>query len=69
MLPVREGYQKPLWSALDWVIPRDKHNVEIDPKYDDISYLRTEERKPNQIERCVPPQTTRENGRETLKPR
>ena len=62
MLPVREDYQKPLWSALDWVIPRDKHNVEIDPKYaDDISYLRTEERKRNQIERCVPPMLKESN--------
>ena len=31
----REDYDRPLWSELDWLINRDTHNVEIDPKYSD----------------------------------
>ena len=30
---LREDYDKPIWSALDWMIPRDIHNIKIDPKY------------------------------------
>ena len=44
-----------IWTALDWVIPKDKHNVKIDPKYaDDISFLRSDENKIKQIERVLP---------------
>ena len=51
----RQDYTKPMWSALDWLIDRDIHHVEIDPKYaDDISFLRSEESKINQVERIIP---------------
>ena len=34
---------------------KDKHNVEVDPKYaDDITFVRTDESKMNQIERVIP---------------
>ena len=34
---------------------KDKHNVEIDPKYaDGITFVRTDESKMNQVERVVP---------------
>ena len=30
------------WSALDWLLDQDIHNVQIDPKYaDDITFIRT----------------------------
>ena len=48
-------YQKPMWSALDWIIDKDQHKICIDPKYaDDISFLRSDESKINQIERIIP---------------
>ena len=48
-------YQKPLWSALDWLISKDIHKVQIDPQYaDDISFIRSDESKTNQIERMIP---------------
>ena len=51
-----EDYRKPLWSALDWIVNRDKANIEIDPKYaDDITFIRSEEVKINQVERVIPP--------------
>ena len=47
--------KRPLWSALDWLVDKDKHNVEVDPKYaDDITFVRTDESKMNQIERVIP---------------
>ena len=47
-------YHKPLWSALDWIIDRDIHKVTIDPKYaDNISFLRSDELKINQVEREI----------------
>ena len=47
--------KRPLWSALDWLVDKDKHNVEVDPKYaDNITFVRTEESKMNQVERVVP---------------
>ena len=34
---------------------KDKHNVEVDPKYaDDITLVRTDELKMNQVERVIP---------------
>ena len=46
---------RPLWSALDWFVDKDKHKVEVDPKYaDDITFVRTDESKINQIERLMP---------------
>ena len=44
-----------LWSALDWIVDRDKLQIEIDPKYaDDITFIHSEEAKINQVERVVP---------------
>ena len=53
---IREDHSNQvIWTALDWVIPKDKHNVKIDPKYaDDISFLRSDESKIKQIERVLP---------------
>ena len=32
-------YDRIMWSDLDWIMNRDKHCVEIDPKYsDDINF-------------------------------
>ena len=46
---------RPLWSALNWLVDKDKHKVEIDPKYaDDITFVRTDESKINQVERLMP---------------
>ena len=45
---------RPLWSALDWLIDKDKHKVEGDPKCaDDITFVRTDESKINQVERLM----------------
>ena len=34
---------------------KDKHNVEVDPRYaDDIMFVRTDESKMNQVERVAP---------------
>ena len=45
---------KPL-PTLDWSIDKDTHGIEIDPKYaDDISYIRSDESKVNQIEMIIP---------------
>ena len=42
---------RPLWSALDWLVDKDKHKVEVDPKYaDNITFVCTDESKINQIE-------------------
>ena len=50
-----EDYTKHLWSTLDWIIDRDTHKIQIDPKYaDDISFLRSDESKIKQIERVMP---------------
>ena len=51
----REDYNRPLWSELDWLINRDTHNVEIDPKYsDDINFVRSWYPKINQLKRAIP---------------
>ena len=48
-------YNRPLWSALRWLVDKDKHTVEVDPKYaDDITFVRTVESKINQVERLMP---------------
>ena len=41
-------------TFLDFVIEKDKHSVEIDPKYDDINFVRTHKTKINQIKRLHP---------------
>ena len=47
---------------MDWIINRDKVNIEIDPKYaDDITFIRSEETKINIVERVIPPMLL-ENG-------
>ena len=44
-----------LWSELDWLIDRDAHQVVIDPKYaDNISSIRTDDIKMNQVKRLLP---------------
>ena len=54
--------KRPLWSALDWPVDKDKHNVEVDPKYaDDITFVRTDESKMNQIERAIPEMVEQNN--------
>ena len=43
-----------LWSELNWMLLKDKHNISINPKYaDDIGFLRSDESKIRQIERLV----------------
>lgn len=43
------------WSALDWIIDKDIHKININPKYaDDISFIRSDKSKINQAERIVP---------------
>ena len=50
-----DDYHQTLWSALDWIVDRDKLQIEIDPKYaDDITFIRSEEAKINQVERVLP---------------
>ena len=45
-----------LWSALDWVIDKDVHKVDINPKYsDDISFIRSDQARISQVERLIPP--------------
>ena len=42
---------RPLWSALDWLFDKGEHKVEVDPKYaDNITFVRTDESKINQVE-------------------
>ena len=55
-LPTREDFgNKVLWSELDWLIGRDVRQIVIDPKYaDDISFIRNEETKTNQVKRLLP---------------
>ena len=51
----RSDHSETMGSALDWVIDKDKHKIEIDPKYaDDITYTRSLATKINQMERLVP---------------
>ena len=50
-----DDYHQTLWSALDWIVDRDKLQIEIDPKYaDDIIFICSEEAKINQVERVLP---------------
>ena len=42
-------------TGLDWILHRDKLQIQIDPKYaDDITSIRSEEAKINQVERVLP---------------
>ena len=42
-------------STFDWVIKQDNNNVKIHPKFaDDISFIRSDQSKINQIERLLP---------------
>ena len=51
----REDHREVMWSALDWLIRKDEHDVEIDPKYaDDITFIRSAEHRLNQVERIIP---------------
>ena len=54
-LPTREDFgNKVLWSTLAWLIDRDAHQVVIDPKYaDDMSFIKTDETKMNQVKRLL----------------
>ena len=48
-------YHRLFWSLLDWIINWDVHEITIDWKFaDDISFLRSEELKINQVEREIP---------------
>ena len=39
-----EDCHQTLWSGLDWIVDRDKIQIEIDPKYThDITFIRSEE--------------------------
>ena len=51
----RTDHREITWSALDWLIRKDEHDVEIDPKYaDDIRFIRSVGHKLNQVERIIP---------------
>ena len=44
-----------LWSALDWLVREDRHNISIDPKYsDDLSFIRSMLAKINTVKRIIP---------------
>ena len=50
-----DDYHQTLCSALDWIVDRDKLQIEIDPKYaDDITFICSEKAKINQVERVLP---------------
>ena len=53
---VREDHTNEVfWSELDWVINRDKINLELDPKYaDDVTFIRSHIGKINKIKRVLP---------------
>ena len=51
----KEDYARSLCSELDWHIQKDQHEVEIDPRCaDDVSFLRSNESKMNQVKRMIP---------------
>ena len=52
----REDHEgEALWSALDWLVKKDVHNIEIDPKYsDDMSFIRSTLSKLNMVKRIIP---------------
>ena len=54
--PLKEDHNnETFWSDLDWIIDRDTHNVELDPKYaDDVNFIRTHQSKINEIKRIIP---------------
>ena len=44
-----------MWSALDWLVKKDKLNIEVDPKYsDDMAFIRSQLAKINTIKRTIP---------------
>ena len=44
-----------LWSALDWLIPKGKHKVDIDIIYaDDITFVPSVKSKINAVKRVIP---------------
>ena len=50
-----EDYHQILWSELDWIVDRERLQIETDPKYaDSITFIRSEEAKINQVEKVVP---------------
>ena len=53
---IREDHEgEALWSPLDWLIRKDKLNIEIDPKYsDDMAFIRSQRAKINMIKRIIP---------------
>ena len=52
----RTDHRETMWSALDKVIDKDSRKVEIDPKYaDDITFIRSQDVKINQVARLVLP--------------
>ena len=54
-----QDHQKHLRSALDWIINRDKVNIEIDPKYaDDITFIRSEGSQNKYSRTCHPSNVT-----------
>ena len=56
-----DDYHQTLWSALDWIVDRDKLQIEIDPKYaDGITFIRSEKAKINQVERVLPSKLSEE---------
>ena len=53
---IREDHRdRVLWSALDWVIDRDIHRIEIDPKYaDDLTFIRSDKSQMRNVKRAIP---------------
>ena len=44
-----------LWSALDWVIDRAIHRIEIDPKYaDGLTFIRSDKSQMRNVKRAIP---------------
>ena len=54
--------QRILWSAPDWIINKDNHKININPKYADyISFIRSDEGKIHEVERFIPPMLNKNN--------
>ena len=55
-ITIREDHEgEVLWSPLDWLIRKNKLNIEIDLKYsDDMSFIRSQLAKINMIKRIIP---------------
>ena len=53
----REDHYKDLnfWSDLDWLVEKDRHKIQIDPKYaDDVTFIRSHISKINMVKRTIP---------------